>query len=397
MGFFSSEELSGSPPISLPLCGSCGLYKHCNSPKMPVSGDGRKGILIVGEAPGANEDEQGVQFIGKAGKHFAFQFAACGVDMRRDCWLTNTLICRPAGNAKPTDRQIEYCRPNLLNTIKELNPRIIILSGSAAVKSLIGHIWQRGPGGVSKWVGETIPDQTFNAWICPVWHPSYVKRQHNRALDKIASDQLCMAVGLRGRPWREVPNFADRVEVILDPDRAAKIIRGIVKRGGRASVDYETNMLKPDGPDAKIVTASICWEGKKTISFPWRGSVIGAMIEFLLSGIDKVAANMKFEQRWSMAILRCRPVNWYWDTMEMAHVLDARRGITSLTHQAYACVGQPPWDAQVSPYLKSSDPSLPNRIEECDLQSLLLYGGMDALLEFKLCEAQEKIMRRRLR
>ena len=63
---------------------------------MPVSGEGRKGVLIVAEAPGYNEDQQGVQLVGNAGQELTRLLFNIGVRMRRDCWLTNSVICRPS-------------------------------------------------------------------------------------------------------------------------------------------------------------------------------------------------------------------------------------------------------------------------------------------------------------
>src|SRR5262245_43419820 len=100
----------GPPTVSAtrwtaPRCGLCGLLNKCQSPKMEVYGKGKNGILIVGEAPGANEDEQGIPFVGKAGRYLRGILHGLDVNMRNDCWLTNSLICRPPNNATPTSDQ----------------------------------------------------------------------------------------------------------------------------------------------------------------------------------------------------------------------------------------------------------------------------------------------------
>ena len=71
-GFFSTSKIQSRQKTGfLPRCGSCGLYKHCKSPKMPPTGKGRKKILVVAEAPGQNEDRDNIQLHkrGKSGKY----------------------------------------------------------------------------------------------------------------------------------------------------------------------------------------------------------------------------------------------------------------------------------------------------------------------------------------
>jgi uracil-DNA glycosylase family 4 len=143
-GFFHESSLvRQAPQLSLaPKCGTCGIYKTCKSPKMPVHGKGRKGILIVGEAPGATEDEQNRPFCGKSGQFLRDRLKRYGINMDEDCWLTNALICHPANNRKPTPDEIGYCRPNVLKAIRELEPLVILLVGGPAVTSVIGSTWR---------------------------------------------------------------------------------------------------------------------------------------------------------------------------------------------------------------------------------------------------------------
>jgi len=174
-GFFSKTDFSHvkAPASLIPRCGACQLYLHCDSPKMPVSGKGKRKILICGEGPGANEDEQGIQFIGESGQLLERTLAKFDVDMRRDCWITNSIICRSHTkddkNRTPTPKEIDYCRPNLIKTITELKPDVIIPLGGSAVKSLLGWLWKEDVGPISRWDGWAIPSQKINAWVC---HPA---------------------------------------------------------------------------------------------------------------------------------------------------------------------------------------------------------------------------------
>lgn len=204
-------------------CGLCGLNRGCHSPKMPPTGEGRKGVLVCAEAGGQVEDQQGVQLIGEAGQLLRRILKGLDVKLDRDCWKTNCVICRPPKNKTPTQKQIDSCRPNLMNTIKKLKPHTIVLLGASAIKSLIPTVWKDDVGnGVSKWVGWNIPSQKLNAWICPTYHPSYLLRTKNDLLENIVREHLRQAFTHTKRPWKEVPDYKKDVEVITRPAQAAK-------------------------------------------------------------------------------------------------------------------------------------------------------------------------------
>jgi uracil-DNA glycosylase len=404
-GFFTGSELTLSkPPISLvPKCGACGLYKTCKSPKMPFSGAGKRKILIVGEAPGEQEDEQGEPFVGPAGRELKSGLAKAGVDLRRDCWITNSLICRPPENKTPSDAQIGYCLPNVIRVIKELKPEIILPLGNIAIKSVIGWLWKEDVGKITRWIGWNIPCQKLNAWICPAWHPSYVMRsdygvsgKRNEVRDMIWLHHIKQAVRFNSRPWDEVPDYQNQIELIHKPDDAVKLLKHWHKKGGTIAFDYETNMLKPDSPKATIVSCSVCWKGKRTIAFPWYGDVVEVMSKLLRDErIPKVAQNLKFENRWTKRLLGHWVKGWLWDTMIGAHICDNRRHITGLKFQAFVWLGVDSYDDHIKPYLQAkSDEVKVNRIlEEIDIDHLLLYNGLDSLLEYKLAILQNKFLK----
>jgi hypothetical protein len=116
-GFFSATTMA-KQPMPLPLvaqCGSCKLDRECQSPYMPVSGQGKRRVLILAEAPGREEDKQNIQLIGNSGQELIRLLSQIGVDMRRDCWLTNAVVCRPTTksgqNRNPTTNEINFCNP----------------------------------------------------------------------------------------------------------------------------------------------------------------------------------------------------------------------------------------------------------------------------------------------
>lgn len=392
-GFFAPSLLVSSQPGGLlPKCGACGLFRGCQTPKMKPTGDGKRRILVVGEAPGKADDEKGIQFVGKYGERLEDEFNRLGSNMRDDCIVTNALICRPPGNRIPDPQKMpEYCRPNLLKTIADYKPHTIILLGGVAVRSLIGEQWKENPGALGRWVGFNIPDQKLNTWICPTYHPSYLERENNSVLDSYFRQHLEQALANEGRPWDPVPDWESQIEV-LGVKEAAQALREMEREGGEIAIDIEGNCLKPETPNAQIVCCSVCHNGKRTIAYPWHGDAIQATKELIESNrIGCIAANMKHEDRWFFYFLGIRPRHWIFDTMLAGHVIDNREGgICGLKFQAYVELGLPGYDDHIKQFLKSVGKSKLNRVQDIDLTQLLKYCGFDTLLEYKLARRQNR-------
>jgi uracil-DNA glycosylase family 4 len=363
---------------------------------MPVTGDGGRKVLFVAEAPGRNEDEQGIQLIGKAGQYLRRVLLHLDFDLDEDAWKTNAIICRPPGNRSPTSAEISYCEPNLFLAIKEYRPNVIIPLGGAAISAVIGPLRPGDDiGQTGRWIGWNIPDQTLNVWICPTWHPSYLLRQSDSVLNRQFKEHLKTAIAHNERPWTEAPpDWKKDIKIVLDPEAAVKWIKKCAKmKTGAIAWDYETNCLKPDWQESKIASCSIAWgryEPEKCIAFPWSKSVVPAMQKLLSSPVPKIASNLKFENRWTKKEFGHCVRTWVWDTMLAAHVCNNRSGITSVKFQAYVRLGAPLWNQKIDPFLKSSKNSHFNKVFEADIEDLLLYNGLDSILEFRVACDQIK-------
>uniref|UniRef100_A0A6M3K385 Putative uracil DNA glycosylase superfamily protein n=1 Tax=viral metagenome TaxID=1070528 RepID=A0A6M3K385_9ZZZZ len=357
---------------------------------MPPTGDGAKRVLIVAEAPGRKEDEEGMQLIGEAGQVLRDTLDSFGVDLDRDCVKTNAIICRPPGNKTPTDKQIQACLPNLRKTIQGVDPVVIIPLGGVATKAVLDSA-QTDTGKISTWAGFRIPNQNPNAWICPTYHPSFLLRTKSPVLDKLFRDHLKRAFSkCKKKPWKELPQYEKRVRIILNLQEATEAIREMADRDVLTAFDYETNMLKPDAKEARIFSCSIAQENQ-AIAFPWDGPIIDAMKELLRNNAPKVASNMKFEERWTFKEFGFGVWNWKWDTMLAAHVADNRRGITSIKFLSYVFLGADVYNEKVEAFLKG-DAGKPNRIQDIPIRDLLLYNGMDSLYELMIAEKQMGVM-----
>jgi DNA polymerase len=129
-------------------------------------------IMIVGEGPGQNEDETGLPFVGKAGQLLDKILEAVNLT-EDDVFISNIVKCRPPENRNPTTDEMEACRPYLLEQIRMVNPKMILLAGASAVKGVTGD-----KRGITKIRGQWLE---WNQYLCmPVFHPSYLLRNASR-------------------------------------------------------------------------------------------------------------------------------------------------------------------------------------------------------------------------
>jgi len=392
-GFFSRSQAAASArpaALSLPQCGRCGLLKTCRTPKMAPAGRGRRKILVVGSAPDRDDDAAGEPASGAAGDYLRDRLSAAGVDLDRDCWTTYALACHPS-KGYPPPGAVGFCRPLVLAAFRELKPAVVLLLGADAVRSVVGHLWKEDVGAFARWPGYQIPAVALNAWVCPTHHPADLLAKDDPVLHGEFRRHVRDAVALDGVPYPDgPPDYEAACEVVVDADEAAARVARYRRRGGLVAFDFETDRLKPDAADARIVSCSVCWEGRETIAFPWRGAV-RAETKALLEDprLSKVGANVKFEHRWCAAVLGVEVRNWAFDTMMAAHILDARGGVTGLKFQAFARLGAPDFAAHVADYLGGpKGGNSPNNIHKLDLPTLLRYNAMDSLLEYRLAEVQ---------
>lgn len=117
-------------------CDKCHLAQ---SRKSFVFGAGNvdAGLMIIGEAPGQEEDAQGLPFVGPAGKLLSEMLAAVGIDRKKDVFITNILKCRPPGNRNPESAEILMCLPLLEKQITVIRPKLLLLLGRIAAHSLL--------------------------------------------------------------------------------------------------------------------------------------------------------------------------------------------------------------------------------------------------------------------
>ena len=130
-------------------------------------------VLIIGEGPGQQEDEQGIPFVGKSGQLLEKILASVRFDTEQDVYICNIVKCRPPENRVPTATEVAACKGYLLEQIRLVDPKIILLTGATALKSLLGV-----KQGISKVRGQWME---WEGRLCmPIFHPAYLLRNPSR-------------------------------------------------------------------------------------------------------------------------------------------------------------------------------------------------------------------------
>lgn len=152
----------------------CGLKKMATNTVF-CDGNPDSKIMVIGEAPGNNEDLQGIPFCGDSGKLLDEMFKAIHLD-RTKFYITNVIFWRPPGNRRPTDEELAICRPFVERHIQLVDPKIIILVGSTAMSAILG-INDPVTGVRGKIIDFDAKFMQRKVQTFVIFHPSYLMRQ----------------------------------------------------------------------------------------------------------------------------------------------------------------------------------------------------------------------------
>jgi len=130
-------------------------------------------LMIIGEAPGAKEEEIGEPFVGRSGKLLDKLLQNAGIDINQDVYFCNVVKCRPPQNRRPTKAEIQENLPWLYQQIKLVNPRVIVLVGATALEAIL-KIKSRISILRGKWI------DWEDKLVMPVFHPSYLLRNPSK-------------------------------------------------------------------------------------------------------------------------------------------------------------------------------------------------------------------------
>ena len=157
---------------------SIGAIKNCSLKSSATNmvfcdGNPKSKIMLVGEAPGSNEDQEGLPFVGRAGALLDKMLASINLN-RKNVYISNIINYRPPENRRPTDEEVNRYMPFIKKHIEIINPKILVLFGSTAMNALIGNdiVISKARG---KWI-----DKEFGSCKTSViitFHPAFLMRQ----------------------------------------------------------------------------------------------------------------------------------------------------------------------------------------------------------------------------
>ena len=157
-------------------CQRCELGKTRNNIVFSDGNPNTAKVVLIGEAPGDNEDKTGTPFVGRAGKLLNEFLEKADISREKDLYIINTVKCRPPQNRVPSDEEKKLCEEYLLKQIEIIAPEIIIFCGATALKSFYSQ-----KVAISKIRGEVLNIEIAGETrkCIPIFHPSYLLRYHS--------------------------------------------------------------------------------------------------------------------------------------------------------------------------------------------------------------------------
>lgn len=364
-----------------------------NHPCLQGCGPKNAKIMLVGENPGRTEDSEGEPFIGRSWEHVLQPiFNEFGLD-RDEVYITNSVKCfTHREDPKPSEKEMNRCKPFLVQEIQKVKPNVIGALGATALKAILGR------AGIKKLKNNVFWSDTFQCKVVPTWHPAWVLRNPGDYSDIRKGLQLIIDES-------EVPDLTDdnktpaKYMVATSPKHVDKVLTALEKKDV-FSFDLETRDLHY--LSTPILTLGVSWATGLGIIIPW--NLIVENEEFLNRVKDllvdrsklKIAQNIKFDTQVLISHkIKVKPP--LFDTMLAHHLLDENdyHDLDGLVLQ-YTDMGE---------YWKELDDHKKMICKEKKLKSedfkydmfpkeiLYQYGAKDADATFRLYELFSKKMK----
>jgi len=383
-------------------CTKCPFHKTAiYTNKIDGWGSNDPDILFVGEAPGKNEDEEGLPFIGSAGSILHETLAKLNYDYD-SIRITNSVRCWPGqGNPTPKATHIRACNPYLLDEIRRYDPKVVVMLGAVALKAASGKT------GITKLRGTAWEND--NRLYLPTFHPAaliYDKDRKQQFEDDLALAKNLVSDGLPTPTkvdWQTLDNYK-AVEKLIDfltPLKQSLVF------------DLETHPgPDPYEQDARVIMFNICWEIGKARAIPLfktNGPYDFATAEKVLKLIQEMFAyrtanglafdayNAVFELKWSILKLGVEPWNLEFDPFIAHHLIDEELKMPSLSQLTWLYTELGGYDNELLSLLKSEpakyDPSRGGSFDNIPYKTLGYYGCGDVDSPLRLKEKFIPIMK----
>lgn len=261
-------------------CSKCKISAFCTHVCIPGEGSTSAKIMIIGEAPGRDEDLENRVFIGKSGKYLRKCLKEAGIK-KEDVFITNVVKCAPfdeEGNiSNPDDVEIASCIDYLWEEIELINPKLIITVGGKSTGALLNK-WKisKVRGNLQRMEFECSSGKKKVFKVLPTWHPAYIIRGNQRAGYELMND-LLYAKQLISKKVEEKVKYElvnDQEDLVLFVDKLLKMHENRKLSYGAIAVDVETSddvseegsKPKPYSPSIALVSIQISWaEGEAAL------------------------------------------------------------------------------------------------------------------------------------
>jgi len=172
-----------------------------------ASGTPAAEVMVVGEGPGQQEDEQGVPFVGRSGQLLVRLLGEAGIE-REDVYIANVVKCRPPRNRDPRQDEIDACKPYLRRQIQLVDPKVVITLGNFSSKLLLPTTT-----GITRLRGKAY--QWWDRYLVPTFHPAAALRGGERVTNDIRSDVAMVRAILDGRlaSDQDIPQTAEEAQI----------------------------------------------------------------------------------------------------------------------------------------------------------------------------------------
>lgn len=404
-GFFSKDQVQsssrgkGGRALS---CARCGLYKDCRTPRMELDGEGKKGILIIGDGVTSLDDRRGYYWSDPNSRLLAeFLLEEFNILLSEDCW---SIMATGCSSEEANEDHVECCRPRVWKAIEKYKPKLIILFGTPAIRSFYGGRTEQSLG-ITQWRGFSIPDRKTGSWVCPIISPTKLtsrKKKLELQVVTVWKQDLRKAIANLKIPVPSYIEEKEQVEIVPGGRLLRALLRDLLKEQ-RIAFDYEATGLKPHREGHQIICTSVCARPDLSYVFmqPQEGPELSSFQKLLAKKeVGKIAHNLKMEHAWSLVRAGVEVQNWEWDTMQAAHVIDNRRYITGLKFQSLINFGLLDYNSHIDEYLRGVDPKDKNSFNRLleymktkkGKEEALIYCGIDSLNTYRLALKQMEVL-----
>lgn len=331
-------------------CTVCGLDADSRNPKMEPVGQGQLKIAIVGSSPDANADRRGRPLVGQSERLLQSCLSEFGIDLERDCIVTNAFHCLPPLDKKKRTKPkmklwTDCCRKRLEAQLTEFQPNLILALGAEAMRAVLRPSFEDPSS--NKYRGLVIPSVKYNCWVGCCWHPGYLSGKNADKLLDLYVDDIGTSLSFLDRP---VPSLLPENHYILsDKDDAIAFLKDLSLSKLDTAFDFETNMIRPYSSDARVHCCSFSDNVDEGFFLPlefrdyWTEDELVEIMEALGVWVEsecpKVVQNLSMEESWCDVKLFSSIKNLKNDTMVTNHCIMNRVKSNSLEFQSFRLRG----------------------------------------------------------